>query len=1476
MKKHILSFVILLFTLVSGAQVSQNKNYVLYSSYDTPVQAGSESPSDKKQEAVYYLDGNGRTVQQTAIKAGADSQDINIYNSFDAFNRQKKQYLAYPKTNNNGAFITDPESLIAPYYNSEKYGYTLNPYSEAVFDQTHITRPVEIAQPGNEWKKQDGHTQKSTVGSNLAADKIRIYATGYDVNNNPLLQYHGYYQDNQLIKQTARNENWVVADGNNNTTQIFSDFSGRRILMRNFDSGTSHDTYYVYDNHNNLMFMLPPNAEHSMLFSGTPGYTYPNMTQVIDLSTVASRDFMGTYGNGYITITIQNDVLYISFDATFPETQIEFQHQTPAINSGIPLPNMVLGNLNCLPNLSELVRVRILGNAIYLEKNYNYYYSTGFSGSFSAPLTTQAPVNAVVSVVDKYCYQYKYDKKNRLIKKKLPGVDWQYFVYDDVNRPVLAQDARQRASNEWTLTKFDPLGRVAYTAILTGSTLSQEAMQADINGDVTYIESTWVSADINGEDVNFMSYLSPVGHTVQQMYYYDNYDFYKDGIALPATGIYGDVLTTSARGQLTGSMSRAGTSATFSTEIYLYDRKDRPVYMVNKDPYLETFDIVESKIDFTGKVLETKSTHTKTGVITDLVTYDYYTYDHTGRLTRHNQKTGNSPTELITFNKYDELGNMQEKKVGRSNTSASVNGLSIVSGVYTKIGAAGWTTGTLTGNNALKNDGNISFRVGSSTVNEFILGASYAPVGTTYSQINYCFMVTNLAHPSGGKGINIQEAGVTKATTNCYPYDELTIERIGTVVYYKKNGALIYTSLVAATAQNLYPDGNFYSSGSTVTDLNTNNYNYTDAYALQTIAYKFDVRGMLTKINDPASGTALFNMEIKYASPAAGTGGTAFYNGNVSQIHWRTANDATGTKRYYNFGYDHLHRLRSATFNKVTTSGTTSGFYNESMKYDKAGNISFLQRYGTSESSPVMIDNLTYTYDGNQLLAVADATSNAEGFNNNSINLATEFTYDNDGNLKTDKHKGITAIVYNEMNLPTKITFSGTNRFIDFVYDPQGNKISKSVQNGANNTVTQYAGNYVYVKVNGAAAQLQYAGQPEGYIAYNAGNFNYVYQYTDHLGNIRLSYTDANSNGAIVASEIIEENNYYPFGLKHKGYNSVTNPALGNPYQKIGFEGQEMQEDLGLNWSSFKWRNYDPALGRFFNIDPLAEKYSFMTPYQFASNQPVHAPELEGMENVAPIDDCYEDEPIVMSFDLESAIIDVFRYVGVAYEGGSDEEYDREDDWGWDSWDEFAADISEGLRKAERGLAKADRFAEKWGEPVMQQVANFNPFIASANAYGSFTEGKDIYGQEMSKTEGTTGFIASVLPFLKIGKIAPAVEAAVVESVAVENTAKVLINNLNKTISLQKQARHIAGTAKAGGGYLNSVDDAQAVLNAVHSGEATFLGTSKAGHQIFRFNGVTGTNVNLGAGITGQPTNVFMIKGTTSPSIVPTTPFWTP
>src|SRR5690554_7385400 len=133
--------------------------------------------------------------------------------------------------------------------------------------------------------------------------------------------------------------------------------------------------------------------------------------------------------------------------------------------------------------------------------------------------------------------------------------------------------------------------------------------------------------------------------------------------------------------------------------------------------------------------------------------------------------------------------------------------------------------------------------------------------------------------------------------------------------------------------------------------------------------------------------------------------------------------------------------------------------------------------------------------------------------------------------------------------------------------------------------------------------------------------FNYVFNYTDHLGNVRVSYTKDPQTGNL---KILDESHYYPFGLKHQEYSTfgfVSNPIQGviiapianNPY-KYKYQGQERQDELGLNWDSFKWRNYDYAIGRFFNIDPLSEKYAYQSHYNFSENRVIDGRELEGLE----------------------------------------------------------------------------------------------------------------------------------------------------------------------------------------------------------------------------------------------------------------------
>lgn len=100
-------------------------------------------------------------------------------------------------------------------------------------------------------------------------------------------------------------------------------------------------------------------------------------------------------------------------------------------------------------------------------------------------------------------------------------------------------------------------------------------------------------------------------------------------------------------------------------------------------------------------------------------------------------------------------------------------------------------------------------------------------------------------------------------------------------------------------------------------------------------------------------------------------------------------------------------------------------------------------------------------------------------------------------------------------------------------------------------------------------------------------------------------------------SPIIQANDYYPFGLTFNGYqreNSTENRYL---YNQGSGEKKFLTErifDLGLNIDLTKYRAYDPAIGRWWQVDPLADEDVLvsLTPYNYGFNNPVRYNDPEG------------------------------------------------------------------------------------------------------------------------------------------------------------------------------------------------------------------------------------------------------------------------
>ena len=279
--------------------------------------------------------------------------------------------------------------------------------------------------------------------------------------------------------------------------------------------------------------------------------------------------------------------------------------------------------------------------------------------------------------------------------------------------------------------------------------------------------------------------------------------------------------------------------------------------------------------------------------------------------------------------------------------------------------------------------------------------------------------------------------------------------------------------------------------------------------------YTYNIRGWLKNINSTSGGTHLFDMSLFYESGATNN----YWNGNIGRQTWKGQDNIT---RRYDYSYDKASRMKEATF---TAGSGNYDFRLYDIYYDGNGNLVAMKRNNQRTSTTYStVDYLTYTYDtyGNQLRQVADnfvgTNFTADDFEERSSTL---YTYDGNGNLKSNLDKQISNITYNYLNLPQQVTFTGTIGKIVYTYDAEGNKLKQQVYNNTTlSKTTDYIGELVFE--NGT---LDYLLHEEGRIAYESGQYQYEYFTKDHLGNVRqvLRAPDVSSRMATMEMAVAPE-----------------------------------------------------------------------------------------------------------------------------------------------------------------------------------------------------------------------------------------------------------------------------------------------------------------------------------------------------------------
>lgn len=324
----------------------------------------------------------------------------------------------------------------------------------------------------------------------------------------------------------------------------------------------------------------------------------------------------------------------------------------------------------------------------------------------------------------------------------------------------------------------------------------------------------------------------------------------------------------------------------------------------------------------------------------------------------------------------------------------------------------------------------------------------------------------------------------------------------------------------------------------------------------QDITYKYNARGWVIK-----QGSALFNQELKYDDAP---GSQAQFNGNIGQQLWTT----NGQSHYYNYSYDKANRL---------TSGISDEGYNETgIGYDKMGNIQTLTRAGANLTG---LGTLTYNYNGNghRLHSVTGGYNRTYSYNHPN------------GNMTSD---GQITIQYNELDLPKQVD-GASGGTVTYTYDAAGTKLIKQ---SANETRYYAGGIEYYTNSTTPTPQIDIIHIGGGVIRNNGGTFSYEYFLADQLGNTRLVH-----NGV---GGILQRQDYLPFGQE-----------IGRQYYEHNrylYNGKEKQPELGQY--DYGARFYDPVIGRWHVLDPLADQMRRHSPYNNAFNNPIRFVDADGME----------------------------------------------------------------------------------------------------------------------------------------------------------------------------------------------------------------------------------------------------------------------
>ncbi|WP_439490784.1 DUF6443 domain-containing protein [Algoriphagus sp.] len=862
-------------------------------------------------------------------------------------------------------------------------------------------------------------------------------------------------------------------------------------------------------------------------------------------------------------------------------------------------------------------------------------------------------------------FVYKYDGRGRMIEKKLPGREKEYLIYDLQDRMIATQDGVLRKDQKWLYFKYDALGRLLSTGIV-----SIAASFSDLQNLVNTEGGSNNAALVNGDVVGGLP--ADQGDVLTVNYYdsYQNQSVY----TFQADPGFDTQASTRLHGLQTGKKVKNLETGEYYITAFFYDDRGRVIQTLS-DHQLGGVIRTSTQYNFENQPLSTLTSSTGTGVGDILRTYGYNVI---GQLESIEHTVGSEDPRTIAQYTYNDLGQLTAKSFPEITSGNQTYGYNI-RGWLKNLGSAlngGFTQTNYYQESAAatpRYNGNIS-RIdwgGVSGPEEPYKTRTY---NYTYDNANRLkaadftasgesnrFTVSGITYDANGNIHNLERNNQKTASTYG-PVDDLEYS------YHR------YSNRLSQVKDNItalaYTAKDFKDRGTAEYGYDENG-NMTENVDKQISLITYNYLNLPQEINFSTGG------KIKFAYDAMGN--------KLTQKVYNSSGTLTKTQDYIGEIVLLDGSLDYLVHEEGRIVSEPEGLYSEYYVKDHLGNVRQVLRSPNVQSFMATMETQNAETEEMEFSMVS-ASRQTEPEHNVTVGGnqvawlnadrgrmvgpgRTQEIYAGDS-LKLQVHGKYVEDKKQKANAGSFMSAGAADRLIN---DLNELALSNLRGGGANPIALLNLADIL-------AKDLQKKEAPEAYLMYalydqdsnryevgkkvlskNAANQHEVLEenmYISRDGYMETFMVNETSEDVwfdnmmvmSVSSAIVQETHYDPWGLELTGLGFQHGSIKANKYL---YNGKELLDDLNLNLYDYGARYFDPVIGRWTSPDPLASERSWVSPYNYVQNNPMLRIDPDGM-----LDDYYNREGQFLYRDTRTTdnirIIDQGDFDAIASTYGSD------------------------------------------------------------------------------------------------------------------------------------------------------------------------------------------------------------------------------